>query len=380
MSELSLNCPPEEVGLNPERWARVLQRAEQWCSQGEIPSIALVVGRAGKATSVHRFGRQKVDHPAPLRQDAIFLVASITKPIVGSALLQLVEAGAVSLNDKVRKYIPEFKGPDKNSVTLRHCLTHTSGLPDMLPNDFELRDAHTPFSGFIENICQTEMLFTPGHSVRYQSMGLALIGEVLQRVSGLSYSESLQKTIFEPLQMHDTTLGAPDSWYTGDSPKIERVAEIRLPLLQQKANWNWNGKYWQQLGAPWGGLLTTPEDLARFATMMLSDGILEGVSILSPATIATATRNQLEFLPHIPEIERRCRPWGLGWKRHWPAHSAHFGDLLSPETYGHWGATGTLLWMDPVKKSFCIILSTEPQEPQGRYSASLSNGIAAAFH
>ncbi|MEZ6045826.1 MAG: serine hydrolase [Planctomycetaceae bacterium] len=81
----------------------------------------------------------------------------------------------------------------------------------------------------------------------------------------------------------------------------------------------------------------------------------------------------------ISEVERRCRPVGLGWKLAWPGYSAHFGDLHSPSTYGHWGATGTILWMDPEINTFGIIFSTEPQEPHGRYLAQLTNRMRAAI-
>jgi CubicO group peptidase (beta-lactamase class C family) len=84
-------------------------------------------------------------------------------------------------------------------------------------------------------------------------------------------------------------------------------------------------------------------------------------------------------MPKIPEEERRCRPWGLGWRLNWPAHSANFGDLLGPKSFGHWGATGTLAWCDPESDSFAVLLTTQPQEPDGRFLARLSNAIGAAM-
>jgi CubicO group peptidase (beta-lactamase class C family) len=180
--------------------------------------------------------------------------------------------------------------------------------------------------------------------------------------------------------MHDTTLGTPDEWYEGDSPKSQRMVEVRVPeSMQGGADWNWNSRYWRSLGAPWGGLLTTPHDLSRYARMMLGRGALDEVRVLSPASVAAATRNQIEPLREIPEEVRRCKGWGLGWRLHWPAHSANFGDLLGPNTYGHWGATGTLFWIDPDAGTWCVILSTEPQEPHGTDLAKLSNLVAAAL-
>jgi CubicO group peptidase (beta-lactamase class C family) len=144
-------------------------------------------------------------------------------------------------------------------------------------------------------------------------------------------------------------------------------------------SWNWNSEYWRRLGAPWGGLLTTPADLARLAAMQLNRGALGDRRILSRASIAAATRNQLEAMRDLPEQDRRTRPWGLGWRLNWPAHSANFGDLLGPRSYGHWGATGTLMWIDPDLDAALIVLTTRPQEPRGSYLARASNAIVAAI-
>ena len=125
--------------------------------------------------------------------------------------------------------------------------------------------------------------------------------------------------------------------------------------------------------------LTTPMDLARFARMMLREGVLGSHRILSPAAVRAATRTQLEGMKDLPADDRRCRPWGLGWRLNWPAHSANFGEFLGPRAYGHWGATGTALWIDPDLDAFLIFLTTQPQEPAGTYLARASNMVLAAF-
>jgi CubicO group peptidase (beta-lactamase class C family) len=154
---------------------------------------------------------------------------------------------------------------------------------------------------------------------------------------------------------------------------------VRLEKEQQGTNWNWNSPYWLGLGAPWGGMITSPADFARFCQMMLNGGKLGDVRVLSSATVRTMTGNQLMAMPQVPEEERRCRPWGLGWKLQWPGHSANFGDLLGPRTYGHWGATGTLCWIDPDAEAYCILFTTQPQGDEGRFLARLSNAVAAAL-
>lgn len=370
---------PEAIGLDAPRWAHACELMTTWCESGAIPSAGLMVGRGGKVIAPRLFGHQRVDGSQPIRQDAIFLIASITKPIVCAAVLLLIERGELSLSDKVIDVIPEFGKHGKNGVTVRNLMTHTSGLPDMVANNIELRQKHAPMSEFVAAVCEESLAFGPGKGVSYQSTGIAILGEIILRITGQSCQSFCRKEIFEPLGMTDSWLGAPAPWFDGSDPVANRIAELRVPEAQAKDDWNWNSRYWRMLGAPWGGLLTTPTDLARFCVMMLDGGRGHDRQILSPAAVDAATRNQLEFMPDVPETDRRCKPWGLGWRLNWPAHSANFGDFLGPRTYGHWGATGTVMWLDPETKSFCIVLTTQPQEPNGSYLSRLSNAVAAAF-
>jgi CubicO group peptidase (beta-lactamase class C family) len=113
--------------------------------------------------------------------------------------------------------------------------------------------------------------------------------------------------------------------------------------------------------------------------MMLAEGRLGDAPIISRAAVRAATRNQFDSMREIPADDRRTRPWGLGWRLNWGAHSANFGDFLGPRAYGHWGATGTLMWIDPDLDASVILLTTQPQEPEGGYLARASNAIAAAM-
>ena len=129
----------------------------------------------------------------------------------------------------------------------------------------------------IEGTCRIPLDFPPGRGVQYQSMGFAILGEIIARASGRSCAEYLRDEIFHPLGMHDTALGAPEEWFTGPHPNVERIPEIRVPAdMQGEDTWNWNSRYWRMLGSPWGGLLTTPSDLGLFAQMMLGGGQRNG--------------------------------------------------------------------------------------------------------
>ncbi len=364
---------PEEIGILPERLQRVYDLLEEWTKTDKVPAAALCIGRKGRMVEPRFFGRHRPEPKAPaLAKDALFLVASITKPVTATAVMMLVERGQLALEDRVKDYVPKFGQKGKEEVQIRHLLTHTSGLPDMLPNNDELRAGHKPLAVFIEEICRLPLSFPPGAKVSYQSMGIAMLAEIVHQVTGVALPDFLRKEVFAPLEMHDTSLG----W---QPEKKDRIAAVRIAAAMQKTDWHWNTPYWLGFGAPWGGMITSPADLARFCQMMLNGGSLGNVRILSPAAVRAMTTNQLAGMPQVPEEERRCRPWGLGWKLHWSAHSANFGDLLAPRTYGHWGATGTLCWIDPDLDAFCILLTTQPQEEQGRFLARASNAVAAAM-
>ncbi|OAI50517.1 hypothetical protein AYO44_17715, partial [Planctomycetaceae bacterium SCGC AG-212-F19] len=314
----------DEIGFIPARLQQAFDLLADWARKGRVPAAALCVGRKGKMVEPFLVGRQRPGEDAPLRKDGQFLIASITKPVAAAtAVMLLVERGLVALQDPVGMHVPKFAANGKQEVRVLHLLTHTSGLPDMLPNNDKLRAAHKPLAAFIDETCALPLLFPPGTKVNYQSMGIAMLAEIVHQVTGTSLREFVDKEIFRPLGMLDTSLG----WQPAQK---ERIAGVHLSAEQLKTDWNWNTPYWLGFGAPWGGMVTTPADLARFCQMMLNGGALGAVRILSPATVRAMTTNQLAAMPDVPEEERRCRPWGLGWRLQWPAQPSSFGDFVGP--------------------------------------------------
>jgi CubicO group peptidase (beta-lactamase class C family) len=400
---------PAAIGLDPAQIERVYARLTEWTHQDRIPGAGIAIGRHGKMLEPRVFGRQRPDLSSPaMREDAIFLIASPTKPITVMAAMMLVERGEVELDDFVVEFVPEFGTHGKDKIRVRHLMTHTSGLPDQLPQNLELRKAHAPLAAFVRGACDLKPDFPPGSAVQYQSMGIAMLAEIIQRVSRKPLRDFLHDELFQPLGLADTALGAPEDWWTGSPPKAERIAHVRLEQAQAGSDWHWNTRYWHSLGVPWGGLLTTPHDFAVICQMVLDSMKGEGPTlrgakgtfgfsgpgapasqagapdakpstILSAATVRAMTTNQLNFMPDVPETERRVRPWGLGWRLNWAGQSASFGDLLGPRTFGHWGATGTLAWIDPDADAFLVLFTTQPQEPEGRYLARISNMVCAAI-
>jgi CubicO group peptidase (beta-lactamase class C family) len=355
---------PEESGIDAGRLAQVDNLLQAWTATGEIPTASYVLGRHGQVVGPKFFGQ--VD------DRSLFLSASLTKPLTVLAAMMLVERGQLTLDDRVADFLPSFAQAGKGDVRLRHLMTHTSGLPDMLPENDALRAAHATIEDFQEAINATPLLFVPGTRVQYQSMGTATLGSVVRAVSGDSLPDFLASEVFGPLGMSNTWLGAP----TTEHP---RVSPVRISPDQAATDWHWNSPYWLRFGAPWGGLVTTASDYGKFCRMMLVGSRSSETRLIARATILAMTRNQVASMMTIPERDRVHRPWGLGWRLSWTGSSAFFGDLLGPRAYGHWGSTGTLCWVDPDADAFAVVLTTLPPGEQGSHLARISNALAACL-
>jgi len=159
----------------------------------------------------------------------------------------------------------------------------------------------------------------------------------------------------------------------------ERIVRVQIPEYQAGTDFDWNSTYWQELGAPWGGLFSTPEDFAIICQLMLAGGTWAGVRLLSPAAVRMMSTNRLDDLPNLPEPVRRTQPWGLGWRLNHPGTPDSWGDLLGRQVFGHTGATGTMVWMDPQAQGFCVILTSGLREKAPWRLVHLSNAVAAAF-
>lgn len=331
-------------------------------SSGRVLAASLLVARHGKILLHRGYGKlAPAANAKPVTPGTVFLLASITKPLTACALMQLVERGRVSLNDPAHLYLPQLK---HREIRVRDLLSHTSGMPDMLPENTELRRAHAPLSEFVTRALTTPLLYAPGTDFRYQSMGTLLAGEIVERVSGMKLRDFERQEIFEPLGMKDSSLGL-------GGRRIEDTAWCQTAPGPDTDRFGANSPYWRDMGHPWGGMHSTTMDLAILLQTFLNGGVYNGRRVFSPATVAAMTRDQNTSLPG--------RSWGLGWGLATSPVWAYFGDLVSPRTFGHSGATGTVAWADPDSGLVCVILTTRASgEDNGRLLRLVSNAVAAA--
>ena len=303
------------------------------------PGGVLWVERDGVA--YHGAYGQRAVVPAlePMTEDTLFDAASLTKVIAGTpALMLLVERGQVDLDAPVARYIPEFTGGGKESVTVKQLLTHTSGLrPDIgLKPDWSGNEA------CIRLCCAEKLTSQPGEKIVYSDTGLILAGEIVRRVSGKTLDVFVQENLYRPLRMTDTGFNPPKAKLPRIAPtEIENGVPVRGVVHDPRA---------RRTGGVAGhaGLFVTASDLARFARMMLNLGELDGVRVFKPETVRLMTRVQTP-----PGVNGRR---GLGWDMD-TGYSGPRGKWFPLGSYGHTGWTGTSIWIDPFSRTFVIFLS-----------------------
>ena len=367
-TESLITVNPKEAGMSGTTLAHISQELENKVTSGYMTAAQVLVARNGKIVLHKAFGRmsQEADAP-PVAEGSPFLVASITKPFTAAAIMILADRGLIDIDNTVRTYIPEFTGGDRESITVRNLLSHTSGLPDMLPENEALRRKNTPPKDFIPRVLTTPLLFKPGTQVKYQSMGINLLGEITERITGMPLREFMKREIFEPLALKNTFLGM-------GGKALEDLVQCDVPEAAGDPGcerWDWNSIYWRDFGAPWGGLHSTALDIAVFLEAFLEGGGHGGKRILAEETARAMITNQVEGLNS---------PWGLGWGFRDSLDWTYFGTKVSPETFGHCGATGTVAWADPVRKVLFVCLTTRPlDEHKGELFNRLSNMVIEAM-
>jgi CubicO group peptidase (beta-lactamase class C family) len=345
--------------------AQIRSRMQAFVDKGEVAGIVTVVGRRDAVLSIEAVGRQHADRDAAMPKDALFRIASMTKPITALGIMILADEGKLSVEDPVEKHLPEFRGQmligERNKdavvlkkparpITLRDLLTHTSGLPGGYPPG--LADIYTKRNRSLAEcviaMSQRPLEFEPGSKWSYCNAGIDTLGRVIEVVSGQSYEDFLQKRIFVPLKMVDTTFYPTKSQLQRSAPtyakKDGKLIEAPNNLIDLPATG-------ARFPIPAGGLYSTAADLAQLYRMMLGRGKLGDVRIVSEASVAAMTKVQ------TGELTTGFVP-GMGFGFGWAVVRTPMGATaaLSAGSYGHGGAYGTQAWLDPDQDLFTVLL------------------------
>jgi len=352
-------------------FAPIKPLVEAAIARHELPGAVVLVGR-GDAVLYHAaFGQRAVQpSPEPMTEDTIFDVASLTKVVATTtSVMQLVELGHIRLNDRVAQFIPELAKDDKTGITIRHLLTHTSGLAPDLPLEVE-------FSGAGDAIRRANDLAVTaptGEKFVYSDINFFLLGDIVRRVSGERLDAYVKRHVFDPLGMTESTFLPPAALRPRIAP-TERCRPMSWPCAGRSDVPFLRGVVHDPTArrmdgvAGHAGLFSTAADLSRFCRMLLNGGRLDRAQILSPATVGRMTS------PSTPAGMKDVR--GLGWDID-STYSSNRGDLFrAGTTFGHTGFTGTSLWLDPAAKSYVIFLSNRVH-PDGKGDVTALRGKVA---
>jgi CubicO group peptidase (beta-lactamase class C family) len=304
----------------------------EWIKDGRVEGASILVTQ-GSRQFTRNFGTAKGPEP-------VFLLASISKPMTAAAVMSLVDAGELSLDDKAVKFFPGFTGDGRETITIRNLLTHTAGLPDMLANDEMLRQQHATLADYREGALKAPLKFPPGTKYSYASMGILLSAEIAQKITGKPIADIVEERVFRPLRMTRTGFGLRGRANAATVPS-QAAPAMTDDGKKSWNDWNWNSSYWRNLGAPWGGALGSAADINRFYREFLD----QRGTIMKPANELLMITNQSP-----PGVKAS----GLGFDLP-PSIGA---PACGPRTFGHNGSTGTYSWADPDTGTICVVLTT----------------------
>ncbi|HET9836781.1 MAG TPA: exo-beta-N-acetylmuramidase NamZ domain-containing protein [Candidatus Angelobacter sp.] len=339
-------------------FAPVDQLVQEQISNQAITGAVLLVGHGGGIVHQKAFGlRATTPRSEPMTVDTIFDLASLTKVVATApSIMRLVEYGQIRLDEPVAHYIPDFGMNGKDAVTVRQLLTHYSGMrPDI--------DLNPPWEGFDAGLrlAHEEKLQAPQGSIFiYSDTNFVVLGELVQRISGLSLDKYSDVHIFQPLGMKHTRFLPPAQWRSkiAETYASDRTPQILRGVVHDPRAWRMGGV------AGHAGLFSTAGDLALYAQALISrKGILDGDIIEKMTT------------PQQPPNATEVR--GLGWDID-SSFSSNRGVLLPVGSFGHTGFTGTSMWIDPYTNTYVILLTNSVRPREGAQLISLRSRIATA--
>ena len=350
---------PGEVGMSAERLARLTDLMQSYVDAGKLAGAVTMVARHDRVVFHEAVGTLDLETGAPVEPDSLFRIYSMSKPIVSMAAMILYEEGRFQLNDPVADYIPELADlkvlVDGNEVearrpmTIRHLLTHTSGLSYGFARD-NVIDQRYREANILSNKNLDEMIahlgdiplhFHPGTRWNY-GISTDVLGALIERVSGQPLDEFLAERIFVPLEMSDTSFAVPADKIGrfGTNHRIDRETG-KLEVIDSPRGGGFVGEVTFFSGG--GGLVSTAPDYMRFCRMMLNGGELDGTRILSPKTVEFVQQNHLR--PGV-EYAGGGAHFGLGFAVATRPGTSEIGSIGS---YSWGGAAGTIFWIDPVE-------------------------------
>jgi CubicO group peptidase (beta-lactamase class C family) len=402
---------PEELGFSSERLKRLASAFQADVDSGTIPGAVVLIARNGKIAYLEAFGFQDREKKVPMNTNAIFRIASMTKPFTSVAIMMLVEEGKIELEDPVSVYLPELKGlrvgvekinattgslelslePAQREMTIQDLLRHTSGLTYSVFGKSLVKQAYTDANIFDRNQTLADLVIKfsklplahqPGTMWDY-SMSTDVLGRVVEVVSGIPFDQFVAERIAKPLALSDTNFYVP-SEKAGRiaEPQVDPATIKRPPLIDVTSRPNYlSGGH---------GMVSTASDYVRFSQMLLNGGELEGVRLLSPSIVAFMTSDHLPpDIAYSPETFQVFEPMGIApMPRDGQGFGLGFGVRTQtgrnqrpayPGQFFWEGAWGTAFWVDPKEKLVAVLMMQVPALQAPHYKTLIRNLVYQAL-
>jgi CubicO group peptidase (beta-lactamase class C family) len=393
----------ESVGVSSQRLGKITETFSKEVADKKLPGAVIMVARNGKIILHHAFGQQSPNAPAPMQENSIFRIYSMTKPLMTTGLMLLVEDGKVELTDPVSKFLPAFKDVRVSTsdgevaparpITIHDLLRHTAGLAyaeitknqkvkdAMIEAGIARKDLEYDQRGLsgaeqAEKLAKVPLVNQPGTLWEY-SVAVDVQGRVIEAVTGKRAGDFLAERIFQPLKMTDTAFWVPDAKQPRLTSNFDKdpASGNSYPLIDVT----------KQPGNDSGGAggVSTAGDYLRFCQMLLNGGELDGVRIMSPTTIKLMTSDHLATLVSNPQapgellLGTKGYTFGLGF-----AVRMQDGIAGVPGSAGEFmwaGYAGTYFWVDPVEKVVAIYMTQAPSPMRAYYRKLLKQLVYQAI-
>ena len=376
---------PEDVGLSSERLARITEMMKRHIAAGEISGGVTLVARHGRIAHFEATGVTDIDTKKPMTKDAVFRIASMTKPVTGVAIMMMMEEGKLKITDPVSKYIPSFKelkvavaepkragaaaaadepspvkyyrAPAEREITIRDLLTHVSGLASgtMSNNSIRVPDIQRKptdtLADYIPRLGRSALEFQPGSRWSYSPQaGFDTLGRIVEITSGMPFDQFLRQRLFDPLGMKDV------SFYPTEALEPRLVTPYQIdPKGKMSKNANPGSMQSKVYFMGSGGLITTAEEYAKFAQMLDNGGELNGKRLLSPRTVS-----YMASVHASDKLEGRTPGEGFGLSVRVVRDAVASGARVSDGSFGWSGAYGTHFWVDQKEDLIAIMMIQTP--------------------
>ncbi len=352
--------------------AVIIQRLEHLIQDGAFAGASVIAAKKNQIVFEHYAGKAAPNLNS--NKDTLWPIASISKLYCVAAIMRLVELGELNVAMPVHHVLPKFIGDMRELMRLRHLLTHTSGLIYESVEMEERLKAHTPIENIIEEAYSAPLQFAPGTQFSYADYNTLLAGHMAEVATGKSISVLVQELVLSPMRLENTFFPAPPETHA-------RIAEVRSVMAAGTSGAMYNSAHARQLPHPAFAVVATAQDLIKFA-LHFAPG---GPRIHAEATVRAMTRDQTGgtpgFHPTMKGFVTDLRvPWGFGFSKQTSSMPALFSELASPETFGHGGASGCQLVIDPAQDLTMAILSnTHVREGRELWYSRLQSVINPVF-